>query len=209
MTTQADCRLNEIAALMHAGDYNTAVKVSGEYLAEADGVFTAIFNAKGDYADAADATLKLGVAHTDALFAASEYREAFSLSLMLMLQASVTDRARHNAVEMLALCVIALSSLQHCVTHLAQDDFTKEHLMPIMRYLASLAFAYFKEVGKTEDENATNWQRRAYLHLHDLLQLVEEDTINVNRLQDRPLRPTQTVGDAIAHARALELFDVD
>lgn len=197
--------------MLSNGDVTEALRVSGEALARADSIWRNAFNAtETDTKIELDTLLQAGYSHVEALIAAEEWIEAFSLSLILLYCPAI-DGCRMMSIDRgcMVLWVRSLEILQLLLNEFPQeDDAVREHVTKIVTYEVSmLYFVYNRLMEQAENgEIMTD----AYELLRQYSFAVNTPEINVNGVMVKPDEDYRPVmADLMGRSRALGIFKVD
>lgn len=197
--------LSEIDALVADNNIPDAIRLSGEELAHADNAWRLAHNAKQDTAQELWSLAALAQSHSDLLFRAAVYADAYATAVTAMMSVSLDDACAECEPEMLALSVIAASSLEQLGSQMPHDEFTTQHMPTILTYIASLMYCYYQ---KTLAVQQTQWHGIAYEMLCDFARAgaVQQPLITVGDKQVDPLHPFDLFSDLAGRSIALGLL---
>lgn len=213
---QLHTQLAEIEQLAASADtLSEAVRRSGELLAHADGVWSALQREKKERRQQLHDVLECGIAHVDCLFRANAPGDAFATAVMLQVHPIVDDATTDCCVELMALNALAYLSLMAVMNNMEDAPATREHVATLARYICSMLYGAYSQVTATDAgelrslPGATRWLPLAHDILEDAIhaRLVQWPEVTVagqdtNYLQD----PGTVVGDVISRAHALGLI---
>jgi hypothetical protein len=197
--------LGEIEAMAADNNLDDAVRLSGEELAHADNAWRVAHNAGADVKQSLWCLAQLAQCHSDLLFRASAYADAYATAVTAMMSLSLDDMCNDSAHEMLALCVIAGSSLEQLGSRMPHDEFTEQHMPMLFSYIASLLYYYYQ---KTIVAEQTPWHGIAYEMLCDFAKAgaVQQPTVAVGDKNVDPAHPFDLFSDLAGRSIALGLL---
>jgi hypothetical protein len=197
--------LGEIDALVADNNMPDAVRLSGEELAHADNLWRVAHNARKDTKEILWCVAALAQSHSDLLFRAQAYADAYATAVTVMMSLSLDDACQHCMPQMLALCVVAASALEQLGAQMPHDEFTTQHMPVVLSYIASLMYCYYQ---KTLAIDQTQWHGIAYEMLCDFAKAgaVQQPTVAVGDKQVDPLHPFDLFSDLAGRSIALGLL---
>ncbi len=188
---------------------DVALRLSGECLAEID---TAMRTADDEERTVlAEGMADMALCHTDLMFRAGLYNDAYATAVMAMMTLSIYDKFDVNHLSSMGLCVVALYSLEQIASKLTPDDETKDHVNAVITFLISLTYSQYCQIVSSL---TSPWLNRAYELLRDLTPHVMHPTIqltvpaNPDDVVDvDPLHPLQIFQDIAGRSVALGLIN--
>jgi hypothetical protein len=201
MNLDIDALLSEIASL----EVPDAIRLSGEELARVDNAWRKAHNAKQPTTQLLVAVSRLAQCHCDLLFRAAAYADAYATAVTVMMSVSLDDACTECMPQMLALCVIAASSLEQLGAQMPHDEFTTQHMPIILTYVASLMYCYYQKTFSVEQ---TQWHGIAYEMLRDFANAgaIQQPAVTVGDKAVDPLHPFDIFSDLAGRSIALGLL---
>lgn len=201
-------KVKECNDLMDNNVVNEAVVLSGEALALAYEQWSARINSHLDSFDEINTMAVAALCHCDALAMIGDFQEAYSTALGAILQISVDKNKSDNINQsLLSIYTTATFSAVNIFARLSsEDEYSREHVQIIIRYLASMLYYYYNVVGANVPasvflENAYD----ALFHVRNYTK-IDTPTINVLNKQIDPAFPHELIGDLIGRSQALSLL---
>lgn len=197
--------LGEIEAMVADNNLDDAVRLSGEELAHADNAWRVAHNSGADVKESLWCLAQLAQSHSDLLFRASAYGDAYATAVTAMMSVSLDDMCDECGQEMLALCVIAASSLEQLGSRMPHDEFTEQHMPQLLSYLASLLYCYYQKTIVVEQKQ---WHGIAYEMLCDFANVgaVQQPVVKVGDKTVDPAHPFEIFSDIAGRSIALGLL---
>lgn len=205
-------QLDHIMTLLEAGDYETAVRRSGEIFAEANERWTADHNGGRDTERPLTELAVSAITHVQALCAAGLMRDAFetatSTIYLVSREAPVNPDARFALIP---LGVEAISSFMQTLAMLSQqpDETAREHATVVVSLLASMLFAHYKLYKDVHPDAEP--VKAAYQVLDDMIKarLVQSPKLHTPDGEVDPDDVEPVFAELIGRTRALGYFSVE
>lgn len=197
--------------MLRHGDITNAIRVSGEALARADSRWRQSINAKSDTSETElNTLLQTGYTHSESLIAAGEWREAYSLALIL-LYCTAIDKSRTMSIDRgcLVLWLRTLDSLNELTSNMPKDDLViTEHVTTIISYIVSMVYVVYNRLLKANDVNPVMVD--AFETLRQYSFAVKTPFIDVAGDRVDPIIDFLPImADLIGRSRALGIFNVE
>ncbi len=201
-----------IDEMLDRGDVEDAVRLSGELLAKADALWTAARNNKTSTLDEISALAILAAYHCDALAMMSNVNDAYATAVTALFQMAIDGNnslsIKQSAMQLYITAIFAL--MQIINQQFADADETeRNHLNEIMRYLASMLYYYYNQVGVANSE---------FPHLPVAYQMlsqlqnnvdIQSPTIKVLNEEVNPSAPLPLFSDLMGRSIAMGLINHD
>lgn len=200
-----------IDEMIDHGDVADAVRLSGELLAKADALWTTAQNNKASSLDEISALAILAAYHCEALAMMSNVNDAYATAVTALFQMAIDGNdslsLKQSALQLYITAIFAL--MQIIQQQFANADATeREHLNEIMRYLASMLYYYYNQVGVANSE---------FPHLPVAYQIlsqlqnnvdIQSPTIKVVDEEVNPSAPLPLFADLVGRSHAMGLINV-
>lgn len=204
--------LDKIAEANVLIDYNNihdAVLLSGEALAQSYEAWQAKINASLPSREEITVMSIAAACHCNALATASQFSDAYSTSVIALLQITIDGNSSSELNRsLLSIYSTALYSLMAILSgsNPSENRIDHEHVEAITRYIASLLYYYYNLVGK--ESPSCPYLEGAYRGLEYASNLIriETVTISVNGQDINPATPGDIIGDIIGRSNALGLL---
>ncbi len=203
--TSLKTTLDEVAAAVATGDFQTAVSLSGDALAHCDARWTEALNSHTDTSDAIADSMLAGTAHVDALAHSGQTAEALSTAVLLLTQDAIDPSQNSEVipgrVRLLCMSVEAVDSLMQATP---PDDFVKEHAMSIVTSLGSMLYVSYNQLRQSMPEGPIVNDAYALLSQLRKLGAVQWPNVTIGTETIDAADRGRLLGDIIGRLRALE-----
>lgn len=204
-------KVPEVLSAFEKEDWNTAINISGEILAEADTEYNTL-RANKQNTDLEIEFFSLAASyHCMALLFGREMRMALNTGLISMYQIVQNGYINTDIEQSLTtICAISLAShMEFCfaLEQFEPDDEVKGHCMTIGNYLASYCYHLYNKVNKQNPQYEQLGLIYSILKDAKNLFKIESPAINVCGHQIDPDDATEIMADLLGRAQALGFFD--
>ncbi len=204
----------EYNALVDSGEFNEAVRLTGEALAISDAQWTSLVNAHLPAVDALCASNRIGALHAEALFMAGAVDTCFSTSMLMLMRSggSLTDslQVQESVLNIPLYAILSLNKfMERCQASGALDDFLSDHATAIMILLASMLYSLYAKIGEADPAFTGLYDLRGSLSDMIAGDLVRKGDININGKVINSDDYLAIMGDVIGRARAIGLFVIE
>ena len=202
-------KCHSIDEMIDRGDLEDAVRFSGELLAKADSLWASAKNNNLSSLDEISILSILAAYHCEALAMMNNINDAYATAVTALFQMTIDGydslSIKQSAMQLYITAIFAL--MQIIQQQFANaDEIAREHLNEIMRYLASMLYYYYNQVGVCNSE---------FPHLsvayQILLQLkndvdIQSPTIKVLNEEVNPAVPLSLFADLVGRSQAIGLM---
>lgn len=199
----------EIAVMLREGDIESAVRRSGELLANCDNNLRSLYNEKQAIGDAVLQFVEAAVLHVHSLRLAHASADAFSCAIGALLTvevykaSEVVNSARkvrlyHDAVRS------AIDSFERQGD--ATDSDTEEHRGYILSYLASLLYHYYKKAVEEKSESNVLSEVYSFLKAISSSGAIQSPMIKLGEKDVDPDQPGPLLVDIMGRGAALGIY---
>ena len=202
-------KCHSIDEMIDRGDLEDAVRFSGELLAKADSLWASAKNNNLSSLDEISILSILAAYHCEALAMMNNINDAYATAVTALFQMTIDGydslSIKQSAMQLYITAIFAL--MQIIQQQFANaDEIAREHLNEIMRYLASMLYYYYNQVGVCNSE---------FPHLsvayQILLQLkndvdIQSPTIKVLNEEVNPAAPLSLFADLVGRSQAIGLM---
>lgn len=201
--------IKESNRLLEQGAIEDAVMLSGEALAKAYEHWSANLNNQRPTTDEINVMAIAASCHCGALATMGNFQDAYATSIGAILQISIDCNKSNNINQsLLSIYTTALFSWINILssTNPQSEEFDKNHVETITRYIASMLYYYYITVGKSTPNSP--YLEDAYAALNHIRQFTEIETplITVLNEQISPENPQNLIGDLVGRSIALSLL---
>lgn len=199
-----------IDQMLDRGEVDDAVRFSGELLAQADTLWTAARNSNASTIDEISALAILAAYHCDALAMMSNLNDAYATAVTALFQIALDGNdslsLHQSALQLYNTAIISLMQMLR-QQQIIPDDFSRQHVNEIMRYLASMLYFYYNKVKESRPDFPH--LSVAYQILSQLRNSVEiqSPTINVLNEEIAPSSPLPLFSDLMGRSVAMGLIN--
>ena len=199
-----------IDEMLDRGEVDDAVRFSGELLAQSDALWTSARNNKASTIDEISALAILAAYHCDALAMMSNLNDAYATAVTALFQMALDGNFSHSldqsALQLYNTAIISLMQMLQ-QQQILPDDFSREHINEIMRYLASMLYHYYNKVKETRPD---------FPHLSVTYQIlsqlrnsveIQSPTIKVLNEEVNPSAPLPLFSDLMGRSVAMGLIN--
>ncbi len=200
-----------IDEMLDHGEVEDAVRLSGELLAKADSLWATAKNNHSSSLDEISALAILAAFHCDALAMMNNVKDAYATAVTALFQMAIDGNESlsldQSAMQLYITAIFALMQIINQQFANA-NDVAREHLNEIMRYLASMLYYYYNQVGAANSEFPH--LPVAYQILSQLQNNVEiqSPTIKVLKEDVNPSSPLSLFADLVGRSQAMELISL-
>lgn len=199
-----------IDEMIDRGEVGDAVRFSGELLAQSDALWTSARNNQDSTIDEISALAILAAYHCDALAMMSNLNDAYATAITALFQIAIDGNDSlsldQSSLQLYNTAIISL--MQTLQQQLIQpDEFSREHINEIMRYLASMLYHYYNKVKEARPHFPH--LSVAYQILSQLRNSVEiqSPTIKVLNEEVNPSAPLPLFSDLMGRSVAMGLIN--
>lgn len=200
-----------IDEMIDRGEIEDAVRLSGELLAEVDALWTTARNNNASSLNEISALSILAAYHCEALAMMSNINDAYATAITALFQMAIDGNdslsLKQSAMQLYITAIFTL--MQIINQQFANADATeREHLNEIMRYLASMLYYYYNQVGVANSD---------FPHLPVAYQIlsqlknnvdIQSPTIKVLDKEVNPSTPLPLFADLAGRSQAMGLLSV-
>lgn len=202
-------KIAEANALIDYNNTHDAVVLSGEALAQSYDEWQKKFNSSQSRLEEVTVMSIAASSHCNALASASQFRDAYSTSVIAVLQITIDGNTSPDLNRsLLSIYSTALYSLVSILSGInpSENGTDREHVVAVTRYIASMLYYYYNLVGK--ESPSCPYLESAYRGLEYAGRFIsiETDTISVNGQGINPATPGDIIGDIIGRSNAIGLF---
>lgn len=210
-------RINEIARLLSNEETcQEAARLSGEYLAEADALWTKRINSPGNDTPLREDgkghkvsqelydMLAMGAYHALALHQTGMDADCFPLTMLLLLAIQYEDAAADCSALITGIAFMAGLSMIGILKDIEDTEENRSHVKTMMRYIASLAYNH--QYASREYPDVWHYHSREWLGDMWNAGLIQVKEVDVNGHKADPIAAAEIISDLVGRATALGLM---
>ena len=198
----------QIAVMLQTGDIESAVRLSGELLADCDNELRRRKNAGEAIDETIAQFVEAAVLHVHALRIARKSADAFSCAIGALLTVEIYGAsALADNSRKLRLYSFALASAIDCFDSLPDDPATEDHRGYILSYLASLLYYYYTMTAQSAPDDSSLPEAYRFLKAIEHSGAIQTPKIRLGEKEVDPSSPGPLLVDIMGRAAALGIYE--